>query len=68
MKDVNELREILCDTIDGLVADKTAIRKAQAVVNAVGKFLDSIRLQMEYAKLKGETVNIRVKALESAKV
>lgn len=52
MKTVNELRDILSNQLDMLENNRTTIQRAQTVANLVGKFLHSIRLQLEYTRLK----------------
>jgi len=52
-KDISDLRDILCDEIDKLRNDKTTAANVNAVTNATGKILSTIKVQMEYAKLTG---------------
>lgn len=53
MKNMNEMREMLCEEIDNLRAKKTTAANVNAVVNATGKILTTIKMEMEYAKLMG---------------
>jgi len=52
MKTVNELREMLSEQLDAIKNGTTTVQKAQTVANIVGKFLHTIRLQMDYVKMK----------------
>lgn len=58
MKSINELREILCDEIDKLRNDKTSAANVNAVTNATGKVLSSVKLEMEYQKMIGKRPDI----------
>lgn len=58
LKTVNEVREILADEIQKLRrGDNTAVN-VNAVVNAVGKILSSVKLELEYNKIIGKTPDI----------
>lgn len=57
-KDVNDLRDVLMDDIRRLRAGETTAANVNAVCNAVGKVLSTVKLQMEYAKLTGRTPEI----------
>jgi hypothetical protein len=67
MKTVHELREILSKQLDALEAGRTTTQKAQTVANIVGKFLHSIRLQLEYARLRGNATPLSIPALDNNK-
>ena len=55
---LNELRGILSDEINRLRNGDTSAASANAVSNATGKILSSIKLEMEYQKLTGRKANI----------
>lgn len=59
MKDLNELREILGLEIDSLRTGKTDAKIVNAIVNATGKILSTIKLEMEYMKLTGRKVKMK---------
>ncbi len=58
MRNVGELREILSEEIDKLRESKTTPTVVNAICNATGKILTSVRLQMEYCKLLGKKPRI----------
>ena len=54
-----ELRAVLCDTIAS-VRDKTMTPDAaQAISNASGKIIASLRVELEYRRLRGEVPSLR---------
>jgi hypothetical protein len=59
-----ELREALSDQIRKLQTDETTPGKANAVTNASGKILSSIKLEMEYFKQLGRPQTITFLELE----
>lgn len=54
MKSMSELRDILCEQIDALRSEKTTPAKVNAVVNATGKILTSVKLEIEYYRFLGK--------------
>lgn len=64
MKTVSELRELLSRELDALSENKITIQKAQTTANLVGKFLHTIRLQLEYVRLKQVMNNVCIASLE----
>ncbi|MBA3350840.1 MAG: hypothetical protein H0U23_00130 [Blastocatellia bacterium] len=60
MKTMLEIREILCDQMDAIKDDKITPNKANSIINAVGKLLHSIRIELEYAKLTGRTPSTKM--------
>jgi len=56
---MQELREVLSDQVTKLQNDETTAGKANAVTNAIGKILSSIKLEMEYQKAMGKTKALR---------
>jgi len=65
MKNIHDLRQVLSDQIDQLNANETTVPKANAIVRAIAAFLHSIRLQLEYAKLRGAAAETVILALEN---
>lgn len=55
IKNMNDIRAILCDEIEKLRENKTTAANVNAVTNATGKILSTIKLEMEYAKLTNKT-------------
>jgi len=51
--DVDEMREVLSRTVRGLDSGQATPASANAISNAVGKMLGSVKLQMEYARYMG---------------
>ena len=60
IKKLNELREILSDEIQKIRENKTTPANVNAITNATGKILTSIKLEMEYAKLLGKKPEIEL--------
>lgn len=54
MKNMNEIREMLCEAIEDLKSEKTTAANVNAIVNATGKILGTIKLEMEYSRLIGK--------------
>lgn len=50
---ITKLREILLEEIQNLRTKKSTPREVNAIVNAAGKFLFSIKLELDYVRLKG---------------
>jgi hypothetical protein len=68
--DINGIREILAEEIFKLRKEETTASALNAVVNATGKILTTVKLEMEYAKLIGITPAIdfiKVKPLKPPK-
>lgn len=55
---LDELRGILSDEIRRVRDGQTSAASANAVTNATGKILSSIKLEMEYQKLTGRKAHI----------
>lgn len=62
--DLDELRTILSDEIRKIQAGQQTAANANAVSNAAGKILGTVKIQMEYARLTGQRPSIPM--LESA--
>jgi hypothetical protein len=54
IKTVNDLREILSDEIMKIRTGDTTAANVNAVVNASGKILGTIKMEIEYNKLLGK--------------
>ena len=67
MKSMNQIREMLCEEIDALRAKKTTPANVNAVVNATGKILTTIKMELEYAKSLGKQANMKFIELDDAK-
>ena len=50
-----ELQGILSEQIDRIASDETTPAKVNAVVNATSTILRTVKMQMDYAKLVGQT-------------
>lgn len=57
MKTSRQLIDILGTQIDRLIAKKTTPAHVNAVSNAAGKILTTVRIEMEYAKMLGKKPN-----------
>ena len=67
-KSLNDLRTILSEEIDKVRTGTTSAANVNAVTNATGKILSSIKLEMEYYKLLGKVPDIDfLKQLKPAK-
>jgi len=51
---LTELQSVLSDQIRKIEADETTPEKVNAISNASGKLLASVRLQMDYSRLSGK--------------
>lgn len=54
----NDLRSILADEINKIRAEKTTPAAVNAIVNATGKILTTVKMELDYAKLIGITPQI----------
>lgn len=57
---LEEMRAILSDEVRRVRANETTPAAANAVSNATGKILSSLRLEMEYARLTGTKRDIKM--------
>jgi hypothetical protein len=55
---LDELRGILSDEIHKIRAGESTAASVNAISNATGKILSSVKLQMEYARLTGQKPDI----------
>lgn len=58
IKTVNDLRSILAEEIQKIRKGETTAANVNAVTNASGKILSTIKMEIEYNKLLGQTPNI----------
>jgi len=56
--DINTIRTILAEEIGKLRDGQTTAANVNAITNATGKILSTVKLEMEYHKLIGKTPNI----------
>ena len=56
--DINSLRTILAEEIIKLRNEETTPANVNAITNATGKILSTVKLEMEYNKLLGRTPSI----------
>lgn len=65
---IDDIRRILGEEIEKLRNGDTTAANVNAVTNATGKILSTIKLEMEYCKLVGKTPTIDfIKIEESTK-
>lgn len=60
MKTMQEIRGILCEQMDAIKDNTTTPNKANSIINAVGKLLHSVRIELEYAKLTGKAPSMKM--------
>jgi len=53
-KTTTELRAVLCETIAAVRAKEMTPDAAEAVSNASGKIIASLRVELEYRRMRGE--------------
>lgn len=51
IKNMNDIRAMLCQEIQSLRNKQTTPSSVNAIVNATGKIISTIKLELEYAKL-----------------
>lgn len=56
MKNMNDIRRMLCEEIEKIRENKTTAANVNAITNATGKILSTIKLELEYAKLSNKKV------------
>ena len=54
MKSMTDIRELLAEQMDALKQEKTTSSTVNAMCNATGKFLATIKLEMEFARMVGK--------------
>lgn len=58
IKTVNDLRSILAEEIAKIRAGTTTAANVNAITNATGKILSTVKMEIEYNKLLGKTPHI----------
>lgn len=58
IKTVNDLRTILAEEIGKIRSGETTAANVNAIVNATGKILTTVKMEIEYNKLIGKTPQI----------
>jgi hypothetical protein len=66
MKTMHQIREMLCEEIDALRAKTTTPANVNAIVNATGKILTTVKMEMEYAKLMNKQPDLQFMSLSLA--
>ena len=65
---MQEIREVLSNVVKDLQEDNITAGKGNAIVNATGKILSSVKLEMEYWKTRGkERINNFIEIEETSK-
>lgn len=54
---MNDIRGMLCEEIQKLRENKTTPANVNAITNATGKILSTIKMELEYAKLSNKKPN-----------
>lgn len=57
IKNMNDIRSLLSDEIDRLVAKETTPSHLHAITNATGKIIATVKLELEAAKLANKKPN-----------
>lgn len=55
---ISELREVLSESIRGVRNKTTSPAEANAITNASGKILSTVRLELEYCKITNQIPSI----------
>lgn len=58
IRTVNDLRVILAEEIAKIRAGTTTAANVNAITNATGKILSTVKMEIEYSKLLGRTPHI----------
>jgi len=53
VKSMSDIRQLLAEQMDALKQEKTTAGTVNAMCNATGKFLATIKLEMEFARMVG---------------
>lgn len=60
LPNINEIREVIWGTIQDVKKGLTTAGQANAVTNATGKYLSTVKLEMEYCKLTRKQPDLTV--------
>ena len=55
---ISQIRDQLWDNVQGIKEGTTTAAACNAMTNAIGKILSSVKLQMDYCKLTGKQPDI----------
>jgi len=66
VKTINDLRSILLEEIENLRSGKTSPAAINAITNATGKVISTLKLEMDYAKMTGIKPNVLMLGGESS--
>jgi len=58
IKTIDDIRTVLVDEINKIRSGSTTAANVNAVTNATGKILSTVKLELEYNKLLGKTPHI----------
>lgn len=64
---VNELRQVLSEEIRKIRDGSATASNVNAITNASGKIISTIKLQLEYCKLVGKTPDFDILLVDDAK-
>lgn len=56
IQNMNDVRKVLCEEIEKLRENKTTPANVNAIVNATGKIISTIKLEIECAKLANKAI------------
>ena len=66
-KNITELREQLLNAFDMVKTDPRRANQVKEMVNAAGKIIGSVKMQLEYSLLRGEEPDIEFMGKSSGK-
>ncbi len=52
------IRELLCETLEGVRNNVSTAAQCNSISNGVGKYLQSVKIEIEYCKMTGQTPKI----------
>lgn len=68
LKNMNDIRAMLCAEIEKLIEQKTTPANVNAITNATGKILSTIKLEIEVGKLTNRKPNTSFLQLEDVSI
>jgi hypothetical protein len=69
MKNMNDIRAMLCEEIQSLRDGKSDPKRVQAISSATSRILTSIKLELDYAKLQSRKPHVGfIQLTESAQI
>ncbi len=60
LPNINDLREVLWGNVQGIKKGTTTTEQANATTNAVGKYLSTVKLEMDYCKIVGKQPDLTI--------